>query len=276
MKAKHRGHSSILFLQKIALAVCSIVALWGCSTNKTFSQENDIRLSAPIPQYSSTLFEDSFCLSFAPGYPNSHIHFTTDGNMPSRKSAIFTGKQCFTQSIHLKAISFHPHLQASEMVEIDFLQVKRLEKVKAISLLQEPSDSYPGGGASSLFDLQKGSLNFREKAWMGFDEKVVEIQLEFEKPQKLSQLSLSTLQDHGSWIFLPEKMEVISQDGSVLSQWPIPQLAEAKRLAYLHVSLDEIETQSLRIRITNADVIPDWHPGAGHRPWLFIDEVILK
>lgn len=266
----------VVYRLGMLIVISQILVCCTIKQNTALLQEEEIRLSPPIFYYESSLFEDSILVKFAPNYPGSTIHYSTEGTHPDEKSSVFSQNQHFTQTTHLKAITFHPHLQASEMVEINFLKVKMLAQIKEITILQEPSENYPGQGAKSLIDLQKGTLNFREKTWMGFDQKVVEIQLEFETPKKLSQLTLSTMQDHGSWIFLPEKIEVIWSNDSVLSQWEIPQAAAAKRLAYLSISLDEIETQNLHIRITNADAIPDWHAGAGNAPWLFIDEIIIE
>lgn len=164
----------------------------------------------------------------------------------------------------------------SETIEIEFLQAEPIDDIKEIQLKPDPSEKYPGGGKVSLTDFEKGSLNFREKTWMGFDKQVIEVEFTFEKNRAIKEVILSSMQDHGSWIFLPEKIEVITPTDTVLSQWEIPNEAEAAKLSFLHIPLDDIETQKLRIRITTPEKIPDWHPGTGHQPWLFVDEIIIR
>lgn len=278
-----RAFLGYFFLKKVAkgillifLSFQIIISCTPLKKNSNLTQEKETQLSTPIAYYPSTLFEDSLAITFAPTYPGSNIHYTIDGSTPTANSPIFFAKQQFTSSTKLKALAIHASLKNSEMIELELLQAKKLDQVQEIELHQKPSDSYPGEGAKSLIDLQKGSLNFRENAWMGFDQQEVEINISFTQPQKLNEVILSTLQDHGSWIFLPEKIEVISENDTAFFQWEIPEMAGAKRLAYLRISLDEIETKNLRIRIINADKIPHWHPGAGHKPWLFVDEIIIR
>ncbi len=86
---------------------------------------------------------------------------------------------------------------------------------------------------------------------------------------------LSTLLNHGAWIFLPEKIEVRTKKASFVADWEIPILEQTKGLTYLTVPLEGVKTKRLFITIQNAKAIPDWHSGAGTPPWLFIDEIII-
>jgi hypothetical protein len=267
------------FLKKVAFKIFIITLLSqstiSCTPQK-LTQHNEIKLSTPILSYPSTLFQDSISLYFLNTPELSQIHYTTDGSDPTYISPIFRKKEAFTQSVYLKAYAMCYPFIPSEMVEVEFLQAEPVEDIQEITLQPSPSEKYPGGGKASLIDFEKGSLNFRENTWMGFDQPVIDVEFTFEKNRPVKEVILSSIQDHGSWIFLPEKIEVITPTDTVLSQWEIPTEAEAAKLRFLHIPLDDIEIRQLRIRITTLEKIPDWHPGAGHQPWLFVDEIIIK
>ncbi len=241
-----------------------------------FAPMEDIQLSVPIAHYHSTLFEDSVALHFSPTYPGSSIHYTTDGTNPTLDSPIFGEKQYFRSSISIKAAVFHSDLQSSPILSIDFVKASRLEDLKNIRVLTQPNEKYTGQGEKSLVDLKKGTLDFRNPAWMGFDTRKVEIQIKLKKSRKIQKVVISTMVNHGSWIFLPEQVEIRTKKTSFASKWEIPLAEEASRLVYLTIPLEGVKTKHLYITIQNAEAIPDWHSGAGASPWLFIDEILIE
>jgi hypothetical protein len=148
--------------------------------------------------------------------------------------------------------------------------------VKSIALLTEPNEPYKGGGASSLIDLNKGDLNFRDPVWMGFSDGVAEIAISFKAPRNVKKIIVSTMVNQGAWIFLPAKIAVETDEGSFGVVTDTTGETTPERLSYEVVRLGQVKTQSLRIRIKSLPEIPDWHPGAGNMPWFFIDEIVIK
>ncbi|MCB9322341.1 MAG: chitobiase/beta-hexosaminidase C-terminal domain-containing protein [Lewinellaceae bacterium] len=243
---------------------------------RILTQEEDIQLSLPVAHYKSTLFEDSMALDFAQGYPGSVVRYTTDGSQPDETSPVFAGRHYLTSETLIKAGAFHAALKKSPVVTLDFIQVPKMDDVKSITIVPEPNEKYKGQGAKSLIDLNKGSLNFKEAAWMGFSDREIEIAIDFDQPRKVSKVMLSTMADHGSWIFLPEEIEVSGGQKQFTANFKIPEKEEEKRLEYLVVSFDEIKTDHLQIRIRNLATLPAWHSGAGNAPWFFMDEIVIK
>lgn len=242
----------------------------------TYVQTSDIRLSVPIAKYSSSLFADSMALAFAPGLEGSKIRFTTDGSEPKADSPVFPGKQYFNSSTLIKAAAFHWDFLPSETIEIDFVRVPRITNVKNIRLVNPPNKGYPGGGAQSLMDLKKGGLNFRDPVWMGFSGDTIEVHLEFDEIREVKKVIVSTMMNQGAWIFLPQSIEVETEGGIFVGQIHNPGKQAADLLSYEVVRLNSVKADYLRIRIIPMAAIPDWHPGAGHAPWFFIDEIIIK
>ena len=42
------------------------------------------------------------------------------------------------------------------------------------------------------------------------------------------------------------------------------------------VQIDPVKAHFVRIRAINLGVIPDWHPGAGYKAYIFVDEVFIQ
>jgi hypothetical protein len=40
--------------------------------------------------------------------------------------------------------------------------------------------------------------------------------------------------------------------------------------------LAEKEARFVRIKARNVGICPDWHPGAGGKAWLFVDEIVVE
>lgn len=258
-----------------------MVLIWpllGVSQQDTasFVQMEAIQLSSPIAHYGSTLFADSIALSFAQGQPGSEVRYTIDGSEPGWESPVFSGKQIISSSTLLKAAAFHPDFRPSESVEIDFVKVPRLLNVKSIRLKTEPNNQYKGGGAVSLIDLKKGDLNFRDPVWMGFSEGPVEVEIDLENPLEIKKVIVSTMSNQGAWIFLPEQIEVETDEGVFFGKVESPELEGPGKLSYEVVRFNPVKTKKLRIRIFPLSTIPEWHPGAGYSPWFFMDEIIIK
>lgn len=245
-------------------------------STRILTQEADVQLSLPVAHYKSTLFEDSMALDFARGYPGSVVRYTTDGSLPDERSPIFTGRHYLTSDAIIKAGAFHAELKKSPVITLDFMRVPQPDDVKKITIIPEPDEKYKGQGAKSLIDLNKGGLNFKEASWMGFSDREIEITIDFDQPRKVSKVILSTMADHGSWIFLPGEIEVSSGPKLFTANFKIPEKQEEKRLEYLVLSFDEIKTDRLQILIRNLAALPDWHPGAGNAPWFFMDEIVIK
>ncbi|HRI60656.1 MAG TPA: discoidin domain-containing protein, partial [Saprospiraceae bacterium] len=94
-------------------------------------------------------------------------------------------------------------------------------------------------------------------------------------------VSASFLRLIPSWIFLPEKVEVaISDDGKsflTISETPVtPAKATDKNETRSIGFTTKVKCRYVRITAKNQGVCPAWHPGAGGKAWLFVDELEIK
>ena len=59
-----------------------------------------------------------------------------------------------------------------------------------------------------MFDLEKGTTNFRTPIWSGFSGKDCEVLVEFDKKMEIKEVTASVLSSPGAWIFPPKGIEI--------------------------------------------------------------------
>ena len=208
------------------------------------------------------------------------IRYTLDGHDPDGNSPRYHKPIPANGPLELRAASFKDGLRLSRII------CKRLTSHlatgKTVKYAIPCSDKYPGAGPLSLVDGLRGELEYRDPAWQGFEQNNMEITIDLEAVVKLQQLHVGCLHDQRSWIFLPEAVEVaLSVDGKEFSQplkvnCEVDPESEEPALVELTVSLAGLEARFLKVTASNRGVCPPWHPGAGGKAWIFIDETVVE
>lgn len=247
-----------------------------------FSKEFDFALASPMIESESIFFEEKNNVKLLLGLKNARIHYTLDGTTPTEQSPLFSDKIILDHSAILKVKAFHDQCLPSKTVSAQFIKLGKPLPVKTISINQTPHKNYPGTGANGLIDRKKGTTNFRTSRWMGFDTEKLEIIIEFEKEEFISKITASLLSDPNSWIFMPQAMVISgSADGvnyELLNILAMPPTREGTPNALKFIDLDFPKTsiKYVKILLKHFPSIPDWHPGKGTPPWLFIDEILIE
>ena len=90
----------------------------------------------------------------------------------------------------------------------------------------------------------------------------------------LNGFRLGILEDNGSWIYMPEKIEIFSSKNK--NNWISLNKLELKKCKS-KFGMKEIpfksKTRYLKVIINSMEKIPDGKNGSGHTPWTFIDEI---
>jgi hexosaminidase len=148
---------------------------------------------------------------------------------------------------------------------------------KKIALKTEPSSKYPGDGPFTLVNgIQNTTGLSRGKeflAWLGGDCDAI---IDLGKVQSISNATIHTLQQEGSWIYSPQSVELFtSKDGKSFST--ISNTTEFTKTSgsngIMKLDFNPIQTRYIGILIKNSGVIPEGKPGASNPAWLFVDEI---
>jgi hexosaminidase len=150
---------------------------------------------------------------------------------------------------------------------------------KKITLAKEASDKYPGDGA---FTLVNGVINekgfARSREFLGFSGTDCEAVIDLGISQPISFVVVNTLNRKSSWIWRPLSAEVFgSGDGKTWYSLKLTDDFEETKdgtgKGKMMMSFKATYAKYVKVVITNWGEIPAGNPGAGNKPWLFVDEI---
>lgn len=150
-----------------------------------------------------------------------------------------------------------------------------------ITLTTEASNNYPGDGAFTLVNgVQNEKGLARSREFLGFNGTDCEAIIDLGKTTTVSNVVIHSLHQKGSWIWRPQTLEVFSStDGinfSVLGLTDDFLNTSKDGNGTMMASFNTIETKFIKVKITNWGEISAGEPGAGHKPWLFVDEIEIN
>ena len=155
---------------------------------------------------------------------------------------------------------------------------------KKVDLTFPFSEKYSAGGVEALTDGMRGSDSFRggDKSWQGYQGTDFEAMINLEEMTDVNKISIGFFQASSSWIVFPEYIEFfVSENGNeftnvgrvdVISTLRNPDWVQKD----FSIALDNIRVRYVKIFAKNLAELPPWHPEAGGKPWLMIDEIIVE
>lgn len=237
-------------------------------------------LNPPKIEFEKTLFQDSMELILSHPIRTAEIRYSLDGSEPdSIQSPIYSGPIWLKKTAQIRAKAFSTDWKGSGITSN--LVFKEGIKPQSYQLIFEPNPRYKAKGATSLFDGIKGKTNHTSGDWLGFTDTPLEIEIFLEKNSAPKYLSLSFLLNEGAYIFPPESVEIWTggQAGwQKITQTPtqVSSKLEEVRFGVLTYSLPEVSFDKLKVRLKPISKLPAWHPGAGAKGWVFVDEILLN
>jgi hypothetical protein len=162
------------------------------------------------------------------------------------------------------------------------LKEDHLAKGKPVELLTKYSPKYTGGGPGAITDGLHGTLRVGDPHWQGYEGNDFIAIIDLGKPMDIRFLSSRYLLDAGSWVFFPEYVEYfISKDGK---SWidvgkmkhKVNQNTDEKKFINMDVRFEKMKVRYVKVIAKNMGKCPPWHPGAGGKAWIFVDEVVVR
>src|SRR6185369_9820152 len=142
---------------------------------------------------------------------DTSIHYTLDGSEPDSNSAIFTDTIVITADAIVKARAISADGRRSHVATANF---HRIPHDWRITLESAYSSQYTGGGDMALIDGIRGTANWSGGAWQGYWNKDFVAVIDLGSVQTVSKVGAGFLQDIGSWIRMPRRVEIeLSMDG---------------------------------------------------------------
>lgn len=253
---------------------------FGFNTNyRPISKITDFPICPPPTVAAETqTFMESLRIEMENHCPGAEIYYTTNGEEPTEKTYKYEKPFNIKKSTDFKMRAIHPQLGSSAIIESKFYEI---DDNVSIELSNIYSPLYPAGGDWALIDQIRGNNNFKTGTWQGYHDTDLEAILSFKKKKKVREIGIGFVQDQGSWIFFPEKVDFyISSDKKEWVKIGTAQNKFDKKVSPITYDFTikpyPKRIKYLKIVAKNGGPCPDWHLGAGGASWLFADEIFVR
>ena len=240
----------------------------------------DAQLKPPLISAANDIFKDTLSCSLELNFKNVNVFYTLDGSDPDSNSLKYDGPIKLEGTTEVKAIAMKEGWSSSEVASRTFVRAKY--KPEIIRLDKPPHERYNANGPESLVDFVKGTTSFAAGNWLGFEKEHFKATMDLGTLEEVSGITVSALQDAGSWIFFPKAIEIsVSEDGKTYTKMAgetIPTAAgpappEMKNYSY---SFEPQKARYIRVDVKSNLVNPQWHPNPGQPCWVFVDEILVE
>jgi hexosaminidase len=209
------------------------------------------------------------------------VRQTIDGSAPTPASEAIGEMAMFARP---SAYRLQPFLNGKATPTSLTLTVDRhLAVGQSVTLAIPNSPKYTGTGVYTLSDGLRGTTDFHDGLWQGWEGEDMEAVIDLQQSTTIREIEVSTLQAMRSWILLPRRVAIwLSDDGAA---WrpaaemthDVPQRREdAFVYPFCCTMPANTAARYVKVRATNAGPLPDWHPGAGGKAWVFVDEIVVR
>jgi hypothetical protein len=255
--------------------------LWGSAANEVPTSQivGDKIIPAPAINAAGRTFKDRLEISLQALETSEQVQYTTDGSDPDRAAPVFTKPFSIDRTSTIRAIAITRDGQRSVVATAKF---QKIPHDWQLTLLSRYGSQYTGGGDFALIDGARGSKNFTDGAWQGYQGKDLVAIIDLGRQQNVSKLGAGFLQDVGSWIWMPRQIEFeLSNDGKNF----VPALtltSDVSEKEYGGIAKDFIGTitpqqaRYVKMIARTYGKLPAWHLGAGGDSWIFADEIIIE
>jgi hexosaminidase len=207
------------------------------------------------------------------------IHYTLDGSAPKPKSPLYTQPFKINESTTVRAAAFRNGKALGAVTH------ERIDLHKAVFKtvrLGEQYTKYTGGGEFALVNTKRGTVQFDDGNWQGFEGVDFNAVIDLHGAEQISSISTVFLEDQHSWIFPPVQVDfAVSIDG--FQYTPVASFSEAvqhnrpeKKLHEYRKDGLDVQARYVRVKARHMGTIPDWHVGKGGKGWLFVDEIVVR
>ena len=155
--------------------------------------------------------------------------------------------------------------------------------MRPITLNCTPDAGFTYKGAQLLVDGLTGDDNYRSGRYLGIYGQNFDAVVDLQEEKEISSVSIGTYLVPGDYIFGLTGLEVyVSEDGKnfhKIASKSIPTLEKGSKNNVLkreEISFNKTKAHYVRIVGKNTPVLPQWHPGAGKKTFLFLDEIAIQ
>ena len=208
------------------------------------------------------------------------IRYTLDGSEPTVDSPLYTEPVKITESCTLKARSERGGQMSGRTFEKSFTAHKAMGRPVEIITTTHPN--YTFNCPDLLTDGLVGEGPYNSGDFAGWYNQPFEVVADM-GGEEYSEVTLSTIVFKYDWIMNPTSFTILtSEDGENFTEIAhmdiecVGQMDDANGCQDYTLTFGQTSAKYLKVIAGCCTSLPEWHPGAGHPAFLFVDEVIVK
>ena len=208
------------------------------------------------------------------------IRYTLDGSEPTVDSPLYTEPIKITESCTLKARSERGGQMSGRTFEKSFTAHKAMGRPVEIITATHPN--YTFNCPDLLTDGLVGEGPYNSGDFAGWYNQPFEVVADM-GGEEYSEVTLSTIVFKYDWIMNPTSFTILtSEDGENFTEVAhmdiecVGQMDDANGCQDYTLTFSQTSAKYLKVIAGCCTSLPEWHPGAGHPAFLFVDEVIVK
>ena len=254
-----------------------------------FQVPNATAMMVPAPEIKSSMLGDEnyriynrpISISMTCADPDAEIHYTTDGSEPTKKSSVFKSPFIINKTCTVKAKAFKKGMVESFMTQREFNRLN----IKNTTFVTPPVERYGKDADIALMDGKRGVSGDWYNDWLGFEGVDMEATIELAVPTNINMVKIGLCHEPQSWVMWPKGVWVsFSKDGKEFTDWQMAELPvfdrpdKMKGFGRVEARLrtDGKQWKFVRVKVENQGVLPEWHPYAGQKAWIMVDEVVVE
>jgi hypothetical protein len=254
---------------------------WGSGDRDVPVSSIDDGPFVPVPTVNAAknTFRERLRVRLDSAGPRARIFYTLDGTEPDENSTPYEGEFDIERSTVVKAVAVEDGGRKSKTAAASF---QRIAHERTVKLLSRYSPQYTAGGDEGLIDGVRGNTHFGGGAWQGFQGQDFEAVVDLGRVETVTKLGAGFLQNVGSWIFMPTRVEfALSADGvqflhALTIDNDVPDTNRDVVVKDFVRGIPPAKARFVRVKAYNYGKLPAWHPGAGSDAYVFVDEIIIE
>lgn len=120
---------------------------------------------------------------------------------------------------------------------------------------------------------------YGDAEWLGLEGKDFTGTIEWERKQWIEKVALRFFHSPGQWVYAPKRVKISTWDDAAES-WKVISQSEVEapkgKIAALQLDFEKTSTSKIQVEIEHYGEIEAGKQGAGHKAWLFVDEIRVK
>ena len=227
------------------------------------------------------LFNHPLTITLSCDDADAVLFYTLDGSEPTEKSIRYSKPFQINGTCMVTVKAFSKGKESSCSVHRFFER----SYIKSTSFVMDPASQYSKDADIALMDGKKGVVGDYADAWLGFCGEDIDATIELTDEVDIKQVRIGIAHDPQRWVIWPKKVMVaFSTDGVDYTDWkpaelpmytmPDPMTSMGRVEAKARVNA--LNVKYIRLKIENFDTLPQWHPYAGEKAWIMVDELRIE